>query len=159
MSEHLSPEQVSMWMAGDRTPDGERHVKECTECAAEVARLENALLQFRGLIHEWSAETSARPVWRLPRSVHAVSWVRGLSWAVVPALILLLAMVPILRQSRDVRSSDAKLAQADAQLLEEVDAGVSRAVPQPMEPLLRLVASDSGSTAGTTVKENHETSQ
>ena len=38
------------------------------------------------------------------------------------------------------------MARADALLLEQVDAEVSRAVPRPMEPLAKLVSWDFSST-------------
>jgi hypothetical protein len=58
---------------------------------------------------------------------------------------LVLAAVPIYRNAQD-RQRQAEIARADALLLEQVDAEVSRAVPRPMEPLVKLVSWDFTST-------------
>ena len=78
--------------------------------------------------------------------------------AAVAALLLLAVLVPVYRGTHPAHLG-AAIAQADAQLLEEVDAGVSRAVPEPMEPLLTLMAWDSGNAADTTGKESDESTQ
>jgi hypothetical protein len=66
-------------------------------------------------------------------------------WALVAAALLVLAAVPIYRNAQD-RQRQAEIARADALLLEQVDAEVSRAVPRPMEPLVKLVSWDFTST-------------
>jgi hypothetical protein len=157
MSRHLSSQRISMWMMGERAVDDERHVRECAECAGELARFEATLSRFRGSVQQWSdrhaaaSERVAGPVRNAP-----IMW--RLRWAAVAALVLLAVLVPIVRVTHRPPAR-AAMAQADAQLLEEVDAGVSRPVPLPMEPLLQLVASDTSDTTGATGKENHETKQ
>jgi hypothetical protein len=147
MSQHLSSERISMWMIGERTPEEEQHIRECPDCAAELARLETALALFRGSLRQWSERQggfeagrafTVRPAWDGFRS-----WPTRL--AVAAALLLLVVTVPIYRNARHPQPS-GKIAQADALLLEQVDAEVSRAVPRPMEPLLELVSWDSLST-------------
>ena len=66
-------------------------------------------------------------------------------WALVAAALLVLAAIPIYRNAQD-RQRQAEIARADALLLEQVDAEVSRAVPRPMEPLVKLVYWDFSST-------------
>jgi len=68
-----------------------------------------------------------------------------LRWALVAAALLLLSAIPIYRNVQD-RQRQAERARADALLLEQVDAEVSRAVPRPMEPLAKLVSWDFSST-------------
>jgi len=147
MSRHLSSREVSQWMIGERTPQQEQHVRQCPECGAEVARMEAALALFRGSVRHWSD----RQV-RVPRPLAPTRGSRGypprprpLRWALVAAALLLLAAIPIYRNVQD-RQRQAEMARADALLLEQVDAEVSRAVPRPMEPLAKLVSWDFSST-------------
>jgi len=140
MSTHLSPEEITRWMAGARTPEAERHLGECAKCAAEVERLAATLALFRASAWEWSErqEGSRAGVFDAAAPVRKRFGVRVAGWAAVAATVLLAAAVPMYR--------NAKTRQADTRLLEQVDAGVSRAVPRPMEPLLKLVSSSSASS-------------
>jgi hypothetical protein len=47
MSQHLSDEQISNWMIGERTADGEAHVRACAACRGEIARVEETFALFR----------------------------------------------------------------------------------------------------------------
>ena len=157
MSQHLSSPEVSQWMIGERTPQQEQHVRQCPECGAELARMEAALGLFRGSVRHWSD----RQV-RVPRPLTPTRGSRGypagprpLRWALVAAALLVLAAVPIYRNVQD-RQRQAERARADALLLEQVDAEVSRAVPRPMEPLVKLVSWDFSSTDGSDEKTGNE---
>jgi hypothetical protein len=134
MIEHLSGEQISQWMLGERGPRLERHVAECDECRAQLAGLETTLLQFRGAVREMSS-SAPPPAWRQPASGPWFSWPR-LAFAAVT--LLLLAVLPVYWSAR-VKRQAAESARADALLLEQVDSSISRAVPAPMEPLVNLV--------------------
>jgi hypothetical protein len=149
MSQHLSSREVSQWMIGERTPQQEQHVRQCPECGAELARMEAALGLFRGSVRHWSD----RQV-RVFRPLTPTRGSRGyparplpVRWALAAATLLLLAAVPIYRNVQ-VRQRQAEIARADALLLEQVDAEVSRAVPRPMEPLAKLVSWDFSATDG-----------
>ena len=149
MSQHLSSREISQWMIGERTPQQEQHVRECSECGAELARLEASLALFRDSVRHWSDGQV-----RVPRSLAPTRRRRGyparplpVRWALVAAALLVLAAVPIYRNAQD-RQRQAEMARADALLLEQVDAEVSRAVPRPMEPLAKLVSWDFSSTDG-----------
>lgn len=129
---HLSGEQIAQWMAGDRTAEAEAHVAACAACRSEVAGFEQVLQGFR------------RSAVGLPvGSVHArqtrSAWPR---WVTAAAAIALLAMAPVYRQQQERKR--AALEQQDAQLLQEVDAEISRAVPDAMDPLVRMVSWNSG---------------
>ena len=157
MSPHLSEREISLWMVGERTPQQEQHVRECSECSAELARLEASLALFRGSVRHWSD----RQV-RVPRLLAPTRGSRGyparplpVRWALVTAALLVLAAVPIYRNAQ-VRQRQAEIARADALLLEQVDAEVSRAVPRPMEPLAKLVSWDFSSTEGSDEKTGNE---
>ena len=65
MIQHLSAEQISQWLTGDRTPQLERHLSQCPECRAALGRFENTLAQFRGAVRDWS-ESATPPAWQRP---------------------------------------------------------------------------------------------
>ena len=157
MSQHLSARQISLWMIGERTPQQEQHVRECPECGAELGRLEASLALFRGSVRHWSDGQV-----RVPRPLAPIRRSRGyparplpVRWALVAATLLVLAAVPIYRNAQD-RQRQAEMARADALLLEQVDAEVSRAVPRPMEPLVKLVSWDFSSTDRSDEKTGNE---
>ena len=156
MSRHLSSREVSQWMIGERTPQQEQHVRQCPECGAEVARMEAALALFRGSVRHWSDGQSRAE----PPAVGSILRARGsralpMRWALAAVALLVLAAVPVYRNVQD-RQRQAEDARADALLLEQVDAEVSRAVPRPMEPLVKLVSWDFSSTDGRDEKTRNE---
>jgi hypothetical protein len=54
MKGHLSSEQISRWIVGERTNEEERHATVCPQCRAELDHLENALSLFRDSGQRWS---------------------------------------------------------------------------------------------------------
>jgi len=126
MNPHLPDETVSKWVSGERTANEEEHVRECEVCRAEVERLTGALIRFRGAVHQCGASTQQLSFVRPPRY--------RLRWAVA-ALALTAAAWPAYRELTARRT-----AKADAILLRQVDAQVSRAIAGPMEPLARLMS-------------------
>jgi anti-sigma factor RsiW len=140
MIEHLSAEQISQWMIGERTPQLERHVAECRECRAELGQLETALVQFRSAVRE-AGNSGSQPAWREPASRSPwFSWPR---LVLAAAALLILVALPIAWRVR-VQERAAQAALADSQLLERVDSAISQAVPEPMEPLVDMVAWNTG---------------
>lgn len=137
MIEHLSGEEISQWMIGDRSPQIERHVAECGECRAQLEQLETTLSQFRGAMRSVSAPA---PVWEQPRGSSWLSWPR---LALAAAMLFLLISAPVFWNMRARQRAEA--ARADAQLLEQVNFEISRAVPEPMEPLVNLATWNSNS--------------
>jgi hypothetical protein len=143
--EHLSSEEICRWMAGEGAAGEEAHVRECSLCGAEVARLKGALERFGGAAREWSA---AQPgalspgAWQADGAAHR--WrVRRLRWSLAAATLVVLAVIPAWKSSRDRRIA-AAAAQADAVLMEQVDDQVSRTVPETLEPLMNLVEWNAG---------------
>jgi len=148
MNEHLSPEDISRWFAGERGEELKRHAGECEECSARLDAMESAMAEFRGAVHDWSAAQAApapRIAWRAP--VRHV----GRRWILAAASLLILASGPVWWHSRQ-EARAREIARADA-LLEQVDAEISRAVPRTMEPLVSLVTWGSGPTEGSPDKE------
>jgi hypothetical protein len=102
--------------------------------------LESSLSLFRGSVRQWSDRQSSAPdpaAWKAARTRTGFIGPPRL-WALVTAMVLMLAVVPIYRDAQD-KQRKAELAQADAVLMEQVDDQLSRAVPAPMEPLVNLV--------------------
>ena len=132
------------WVCGERTPEDERHLRECAQCGAEIARLESALGQFRESVRGWSDQRSPAALEKVRRAADrrgpARFWFR---WPVLAAAALALSVAPVYKTVHDRQRAAQAL--ADAQLLEQVDREVSEAVPTPMEPLAQLVSWDSTS--------------
>jgi anti-sigma factor RsiW len=146
MIEHLSAEQVSQCMIGQRPLELQQHVAGCAQCRAELAQLESALSQFRSAMRE-PANLAPPPAWRQPepRPAPWFSWPRPVLTATA---LLVLAAVPVTWRARSheqaLREQAAQV--ADSQLLESVDSEISQAVPVPMEPLVTLATWNSSST-------------
>ena len=142
MNEHLSLEDISRWFAGERSSEIQRHAGECPECSARLDRMESTLAEFRGSAHDWSAVQSASApqiAWRTPVFHTARRWVLAAA-----SLLILVSASAYWQHSRQ-QTRAAEMARADA-LLEQVDTGISRAVPKTMEPLVNLVTWGSGPT-------------
>jgi hypothetical protein len=141
MNEHLSPEDISRWFAGERNSELERHAGECEECSARLDRMESALAEFRGSAHDWSAAQSAsapQMEWRPPARHSANRYILALA-----SLLVLVSASAYWHSRQQTRA--AEMARADA-LFQQVDTEISRAVPQTMEPLINLVTWGSGPT-------------
>jgi len=148
MNQHLSSEQISKWMSGDRTPQEEQHVRACPECSAEVVRLEATLQLFRGSVRRLSEQQRGIAPQTLRQALPARSpTVWRLRWALAVAALLIAVAIPLYKGAKN-EQRQREMAKADAALLEQIDAEVSRAVPAPMEPLISLVAWDSTNTRG-----------
>jgi hypothetical protein len=133
MSSHLSPQQISKWMTGERASQEEQHVRECAQCSAEVAQFQEALADFGSRVRDWSERQPVANPLGEGRPAHPLRW----AWVAVAALLL--AAIPIYRVDRQ---RQAERARAEAALMEQVDAQVSRAIAAPMEPLAQLMTWD-----------------
>ena len=146
---HLSSDEITAYLIGDRAPEQQQHVRECAECRTEIERLERPLAWFGSAVKTWSdqqAESwsgSRRP----DQSLHGDSRWRSLrlSSAVAATVLFALAAVPIYRSLQPDRAPESRtIAVPDSVLLEQVAAGIARAVPQPLEPLSRLMNGEEG---------------
>ena len=149
MSRHLSFEEISEWAAGTRTPEYENHLHECAECRRELTELHGTLSDFRDSLRDWGAaqpDAAPRSVW-LTETPHRAHRLR---WALVAMAMVVLAAIPVYRSHEEQRRLDTSL--EDAVLLEQIDAGVSRSVPVPMQPLTNLVSWSSTDSAATSRK-------
>jgi anti-sigma factor RsiW len=127
-----------------QTPQRLRHLAECADCRAAVARLEHGIGIFRSVAMEWSSECLATrpqqlqfvPAGRLP--------VATLRWAlavVIPLVLLAIALLPFHFASPRAPHPVAQI--SDDALLDQVDEQVSVAVPSSMESLTHLVSTES----------------
>jgi anti-sigma factor RsiW len=148
MTKHLPAGRIAECVGGVPGLEEQRHLGECAECRAEVARLESALGRFREAVRGWSDGQSERALARARAAAGrrpARVWFRWPVWAAM-TLALALATAPVYRTVRDRQRAAQAL--ADAQLLEQVDREISESVPSPMEPLAQLVSWDSASQDG-----------
>jgi len=148
MSAHLSSEQISRWTAGDRTPEADRHLEECAQCAAEIARLENLLKEFGSSVSAWSAlqkDAAAPGQWMQSESRRRFH-VGMLRWKLVAAALVILFAIPLWIKHGE-RRSQREAMDMDEQLLEEVNASLSRSAPASLEPLMQLIACEPDTAA------------
>ena len=101
MSRHLTSEEISAWIIGERaadagrTGDAERHARDCPRCRAEIERFEGAIGHFR----DWYA--SAPPAvqhvpGRLRRPVAAMAG--ALAASILAAVLLIHRPAPSAEQ-------------------------------------------------------------
>ena len=146
MKAHLSADQISRWIAGERAPDDEQHLRECAQCAAEVAHMKKLLADFHDCVIEWSdrQKDAAVPAqWvRLerPRKSKSNSLLLKLSAAALTIVLALLVFHHYNRQ-RAIKEYEA-----DVKLLEEVNTQISQPVPTPLKPLMQLVSWEASAT-------------
>jgi predicted anti-sigma-YlaC factor YlaD len=142
---HLNQEQISAWLADLQTPEQTQHVEQCPACRAEIARREETLALFRDSVHAISDRRPVRAItWSTPRRWHQPM----LRWAAGAALALLMLGLPVMYWNKQTQLRDAERTRQDIALLDSVSRELDRSVPQPLEPLDKLVAwSPTGTSA------------
>jgi hypothetical protein len=153
---HLSPEQISSVVAGIRIPE-DAHISECAECIREVERARNVFTLFRSSVREWTdtLDHSAFPVQsaldlqvRRYRGTHRTR----MAWVFATAALAAAVAIPMYQDSR---AQEAKAqAEKDSQLLDDVNAQLSRSGPLAMDPLMQLMPVPIGSTGPDFLKAN-----
>jgi hypothetical protein len=134
---HLSPEQISKVVAGIPTPE-DAHVRNCAECAREVERVQNVLTLFRGSIRTWTdkldhSEFHEAVASRKARSPHRAP----MAWVLAAAALAAAVAIPIYQDSKNEELKAQ--AERDAQLMDDVNAQLSRSGPMAMDPLMQLM--------------------
>jgi hypothetical protein len=144
MNNHLSQDQISMCILGRATPEEQQHGRECRECSAELARFQEPISTFRSVMQDWSDRENVPRFAQIsiflskPRRLAGPVW--GWVSATMALVIVVLTAVPIyVQQSRLQQTQAEEAARRDAQLIEAVNAHLSRTLPAPMEPILALV--------------------
>jgi hypothetical protein len=137
MIEHLSAEQISQWITGDRPAELQHHVAECTECRTELVQMEAALGHFRAAMRDPGVVPA--PVWRAAPARRVASLWPRLVLAAATLLVLIGGPVYWTAHERARQAEAAAQALSDTQLLERVSSAIAEPVPEPLEPLVTLV--------------------
>lgn len=97
-----------------------------------VARFRDALRQEG----ERSESPGLQAILSRDRSAKSIrpQWTR-VAWAAAAVVALMLGAIPAYERAQE-RQREAEQEKADAQLLEQVNAGLARAVPRAMAPLM-----------------------
>lgn len=136
---HLSPEQISQWILGERQPDAEEHFGICRKCRDDIARLQESLSVFKRGMLEWASASDVTSSVAVPaRRLSRTSW----GWVAAAAMVMTVALTPRYLETRRAQH-EAELAQ-DSLLLNEVQAHLDRTVPQSMEQLMDLMREEPG---------------
>jgi hypothetical protein len=140
MINHLSPQQISSLMIGQAKPDEAQHAAECSECAAEVLCLQETLAVFRDSVQQWTDRCggSEVPSPAFLRTDSAVFSGRPFHWALAVVALILLVLIPVHKNTSERRLVEAEA--EDTLLLEQVNAQLSRTVPEALEPLMTLLS-------------------
>jgi hypothetical protein len=143
MTNHLTPEQVSKCLAGEITPEEERHLHDCLQCSSEVTGLQDAIAQFRGSVVNWAnRECTVSPpdTGGLMRGARE-TLIRRLAWLSAVTAVVVLTVVPVYRKSAEQqRRMEAAQESVDAELLERINEHLSRTAPVSLQPLTELVS-------------------
>ncbi|HEX4809372.1 MAG TPA: hypothetical protein VH325_10600 [Bryobacteraceae bacterium] len=136
--QHLTQDQISAWLLGERSAKSLEHIRSCSSCHAEVLLLGTTLLDFRSSVREWSEGHASPEVIAVTGAArHSLFTFNRLCLAAAAAIVcVFLGMT--LRPSHAVLLPDNPI--TDRALMNEVDDQISRTVPTAMEPLLQLVA-------------------
>jgi hypothetical protein len=135
MSEHLTEEQISAVIAGERSPQAAGHLAGCEFCRRQAESFEDVLGHFRSALREWSGIRMSGPIYVQPRK-HL--W-PVLVCACSVAVVILLGMgyrFPTRQKPSPALSSST--VDSDALLLNHVRADISRSTPPGMEALVGI---------------------
>ena len=141
---HVSSRELSEWILGQASEATRSHVRVCERCQNEAERMRDSLAVFGEAVREWSA-ARLNPGFRLiaPHAERSRDGRMLLGWTAVAVVIAIcfVAILLIPRASKHPAGSSGP-GITDTVLLQQVDKEVSRTVPAPMEPLMRLVSWD-----------------
>lgn len=144
MSNHLTPEQISRCLIGDGNEAEERHARQCVQCSAELADLRRTFSQFRTTVENWADQEGASNVPDLVLLDRAMNRgaMRRLRLLAAAAAIAIVAAIPVYRKSVEPKAPVESIQEStyDTELLERVNAHLSRTAPLSLEPLMTLTS-------------------
>ncbi|HEY1678822.1 MAG TPA: hypothetical protein VGG04_13995 [Candidatus Sulfotelmatobacter sp.] len=165
MSAHITHEEMTELLMGNRTSTLDSHLQACAECREELDRVKSSIGSFRTASHAWSESVAGetaetQPVISLPRARSYASWWR----LAAVAAVLLIVFAAAYRMERKpaidstakvttpgaviVQSSQDQIAQ-DNELLAQVNSEIAESVPSPMQPLQISTTSSTSSSQST----------
>jgi hypothetical protein len=139
MNRHLSSEDFSEWIIGERTPEREEHLRGCAECAAELDRIQTPIALLRGAVHEWSAKED-RGTGAIAGRLSTMGRTGGLWLRLAATAAALAVLVAMGIEGHNWRA--AGIDREDEILLGQVQAAVSRPVPATMQPVYDLMVEE-----------------
>ncbi len=155
MTRHFDENDICRWLAGERDAESEAHLGGCAGCRAEVEQAGQTVSQFGDFVRARSASLmkASDSEWSqrlkgLAAAETAKPEKRGRIWVIAPAAASVAVCLSLgwcsLNHVKPASVAGAVAESSDAELLQRVDAEVSRTIPGPMEPLTKLVDSQSG---------------
>ena len=143
MSEHLSSEQMSEWIIGERSPEAEEHLNRCGVWRDELALFGTAMSLFRNSVRTWTDEErgpDAQTIRRVKRQPY-IAAAQNACWAIAVGVLFVVLSMPMMQQHGASGPKPGEPQQVDtASLLTQVNAEVSESVPDAMQPLTQLVS-------------------
>ncbi len=135
MNTHLRDEQIADILIGAPVAAADLHLKTCEDCRAQVASLEGVLGNFRSSAYQLS-EAAYRPMQVVPRPSFG-----RLGFTLAGAVLAVIGIVSI--QNWQQTKPQPAILQSDIALLMQIDAQVSRGIPEAMEPLSQFLPKES----------------
>ena len=83
--QHLTDEQFTDLLSGDRTADASRHMLACAQCQSEFERVQASIEDFVTLSLEWAGPRASRSI--LAPSAFVRGWQSASSWATAAAVL------------------------------------------------------------------------
>src|SRR5262249_50303713 len=140
MNKHLTDDQIAKCGAGQSTGEERRHIQECTACQGKLDRLDNSISLFRSAIRD---RIDARVALHAPEIlleerplvVTTPLW----QWTVVIVVSFVLITIPFfITRPQQFIDSASSATDADT-LMREINLHLSRTIPAPMEPIMKLI--------------------
>jgi hypothetical protein len=137
---HLSAEEVDGYVMGERNREVEEHLRDCRVCADEVQRVTEPFQLFGSAVRSLGEETAPlRHLFQSPVETSPSQW-RFRRITLMAVAFSMMIAVPVYRHEMNRQAAVA--ATQDEILLRQVESGLSRSVPAPMEPLAKLMSND-----------------
>jgi predicted anti-sigma-YlaC factor YlaD len=171
---HLTDEQMAEWLAGEAGVETERHVAECSACAAETSALADGVHRYGLAVKHRAREAEQlRLLQRVdPRRElvrHRLRWAVALTLGMAlagttayvtrpqppqaePAAVKMLNAPPAVEiHPASATGSTAQKSMSDDELLEAVNNDLSRDVPQALAPVSAITEARNRIAATSTV--------
>jgi hypothetical protein len=137
MNHHLSQEQFAKCFVGETTEEEHQHLLNCTQCAAELEQFGGAISSLRQAIRTRVDDHVPSPI-SLPSKPQRMPAMR---WALVAVVVLIVGTIPFLTR-RPAEPAAPAAAESPEDLMNAIDAHLSRTMPSPMEPMMSLFPDD-----------------